>query len=786
MIPSASRLSPTRPALEIQSRLRRAGARLIAGHVYAPADLDSRFVVELFLDGFPVDLARATLCEAELRDLGVGDGCYGFRFVLAPEALGAAVMAEVRLANHGAPLDAPLRLDAFAGEGEAAEASGDVRWGGGLRLEGWLSYDGLARTPFVRAEIDGVTVAEVAAGGWRQSPHGMAAARAFELHLPAELADGRVRRARVFDETGFELPGSPCAFVAFADGLRRFLEARAELKSEVPRGRMYDLLFPQSWPLWDYAAWAEAFPAPAPGAPATGNAAVVLLGEAGLEASLTSLARQQGCEWIATTLSGDAASTGPLARLGAFLAEEAAQADWIVFAPCGTQFAPPALARLAEALTAFPRAALAYGDLEIADAQGGLWPLAFGAFDYERMLEQGYAALVFAARRAFVEAAANRGVDEPFRLFLAACEGDPARRRDAVVHLPGVVARLAPPDVAALAPQLAQAVQAHMAARGVRAQAHAALGVALPRARLRRTPDTGRISVVVPTRDRIDLLQPCLDALRATVAGEDLDIVVVDNDSSDPASFDYFADIAREGVRIARVSGAFNFARLVNAGASIADGELLLTLNNDVEAFEPGWLAEMRGRLVEPDVGAVGALLLWPSGATQHGGVTLGPDFSAGHAFRDRREGDAGYGDLLLAAHETSAVTAACLLTRRALFRELGGFDALRYPVDFNDVDFCLRLRARGLRVVMTPHAKLRHRQSSSRGDYSRPDAADGLRRALDNLRADWGETLIADPAYSPLLALDGPPYAALAWPPRAMTPRLPAVAPPRRPSPVG
>ena len=773
--------SPMRPVLEIQSSVRRAGARVIAGHVYAPADLEARWVVELYLDGFPVDIARATLFEPELRDLGVGDAGYGFRFVLAPEALGAAVLAEVRLANHGAPLDSPLRLDALADIGDAEGPSGDVRWAGGLRLEGWLSYDGLERAPFVRAEIDGVTVAEVAAQGWRQSPHGMVAARAFELHLPSALADGRVRRARVFDETGFELPGSPCAFVAFADGLQRFLEARAELKSQVPRGRMYDLLFPQSWPLWDYRAWAEAFAPSEPATPDAAHVAIALLGEEGLEASVASLQRQDGCAWTATTLpAGDA----PLAPLGEFLAGEAEQAELVLFAPSGAVFAPRALARLAVALAAFPRARLAYGDLEIGDAQAGLWPLAFGAFDYERMLEQGHAALVFAARRSFVEAALAGGLHEPFRLFLAACEGDAASRRDAVVHLPGPLAALAPPDIAALAPSLASAVQAHLAARGVGAQTHAALGVALPRARVRRAVETCRISVVIPTRDRIDLLEPCLRSLRATVVGEDLDIVVVDNDSIEAATFDYFGAIARDGVRIARVSGAFNFARLINAGASIADGEHLLMLNNDVEAFEPGWLDEMRGRLAEPDVGAVGALLLWPSGVVQHGGVTLGPDFAAAHAFRDRREGEAGYGDLLLAAHETSAVTAACLMTRLGLFRELGGFDTLRYPVDFNDVDFCLRLRAQGLRVVMTPHARLRHRQSASRGDYARPDAADGLRRALDNLRADWGETLINDPAYSPLLSLDGPPYAALAWPPRAMAPRLPVLAPPRRRAP--
>ena len=109
----------------------------------------------------------------------------------------------------------------------------------------------------------------------------------------------------------------------------------------------------------------------------------------------------------------------------------------------------------------------------------------------------------------------------------------------------------------------------------------------------------------------------------------------------------------------------------------------------------------------------MGAALLWPSGVVQHGGVVLGPKFAALHAFDDRIESDPGYTDLLRVAHECGAVTAACLLTERRLFLETGGFDEYRFPVNFNDVDYFLRLRAGGLRVVLTPHARLLHRKSA-------------------------------------------------------------------------
>jgi GT2 family glycosyltransferase len=170
-------------------------------------------------------------------------------------------------------------------------------------------------------------------------------------------------------------------------------------------------------------------------------------------------------------------------------------------------------------------------------------------------------------------------------------------------------------------------------------------------------------------------------------------------------------------------------------------------------------------------------LLLWPSGVVQHGGVTLGPNFAATHAFNDRLEGDAGYGDLLRVAHQCSAVTAACLVTRRQDYLDLGGMDEFRFPINFNDVDYCLKLRAAGKRIVFTPHARLRHLESASRGADTRLDRKARFERELRNLRAKWANVLEADPFYSPALSLDPIPFSALAWPLRSMTCR--ASAPP-------
>ena len=221
------------------------------------------------------------------------------------------------------------------------------------------------------------------------------------------------------------------------------------------------------------------------------------------------------------------------------------------------------------------------------------------------------------------------------------------------------------------------------------------------------------------------------------------------------------------------IPGEFNFPRLNNRAAKAARGEVLCLLNNDVKALDDRWLEEMLSRIAAGDVGAVGALLVWPSGIVQHGGVVLGPSFAAKHAFNDRVDGDGGYGDLLRIAHECSAVTAACLVTRRRDYLDVGGMDEIRFPVNFNDVDYCLKLRANGKRIVFTPRAKLLHLESASRGSNVGTGQTERFERELQNLREKWGDVLAADPYYSPMLSRDPIPFSALAWPAAPMQPRV-------------
>jgi GT2 family glycosyltransferase len=256
---------------------------------------------------------------------------------------------------------------------------------------------------------------------------------------------------------------------------------------------------------------------------------------------------------------------------------------------------------------------------------------------------------------------------------------------------------------------------------------------------VRRPP---RVAIVVPTRDRVDLLRRCLESVRHRTAYPAYEVVVVDNDSRDPETLAY---LARLPDRVLRHPGAFNFARMMNRAVQEAtDAPLLVFLNNDAEVLEPGWLEAMVEHGVRPEVAAVGARLVDAGGRTCHAGIVIG---AGGGLAANVGDDPFGWSRVV---RDVSAVTAACMLVRRQVFEELGGFDE-RLGVAYNDVDLCLRARERGLLVVYTPHALLRHDERSSRGDLSPAEE-----RALFRSRwGAWGAT--PDPYYNPNLSLRHP-----------------------------
>lgn len=232
--------------------------------------------------------------------------------------------------------------------------------------------------------------------------------------------------------------------------------------------------------------------------------------------------------------------------------------------------------------------------------------------------------------------------------------------------------------------------------------------------------DSKSVSIIIPNKDSYDLLSPCISSLDATRYEGRVDIIVVDNGSVSEKTLAYYDELlagkgSRFKVSVILESMPFNFSTMVNKGAAATDSELLLLLNNDTEIITPDWLKIMASHMDDPCVGAVGPMLLYPSGKIQHAGVYIGFGGVAGHTEKCKHYGDPGYFGRVHLEQEVECVTGACLLTSASLYRELGGFEE-QLPEAFNDVDYCLKLRAAGRRVIYTPHSKLYHYESLSRG----------------------------------------------------------------------
>jgi GT2 family glycosyltransferase len=280
--------------------------------------------------------------------------------------------------------------------------------------------------------------------------------------------------------------------------------------------------------------------------------------------------------------------------------------------------------------------------------------------------------------------------------------------------------------------------------------------------------DPPLVSLIIPTHNGYELLSCCVESIFQKTTYRPFEILIVNHQSDDPQTLAYLERLSKEGkARVIDYEGPFNFSRINNEAVRHARGTILGFLNNDVEVISPGWLSEMVSHALRPEIGAVGAMLYYPDDTIQHGGVILGILGVAGHAYRYLPRGTPGQMGRAWLAQDLSAVTGACLLMRRDVFEEVGGFDE-QLAVAFNDVDLCLRIRERGYRVLWTPFAELYHREGVSRGK----DTIESERflREIRFMQERWGEQLLHDPAYNPNLTLEREDFS-LAFPPRVSKP---------------
>jgi len=275
------------------------------------------------------------------------------------------------------------------------------------------------------------------------------------------------------------------------------------------------------------------------------------------------------------------------------------------------------------------------------------------------------------------------------------------------------------------------------------------------------------VSLIIPTKNSVELIRACVRSILQKTTYPNYEILIIDNNSSKQDALDYFQRISEnQRVKVIRDEMIFNYSALNNRAIKKAGGKLIGLLNDDVEVINPEWLSEMVSHALRPDVGAVGAKLLYPNNTVQHAGIVTGILDYAGHLHKNLNNNCLGYLGRLGLTSNFSAVTAACLIIRREVYDEVGGLNEVDLKIACNDVDLCLRIRTAGYRIVLTPFALLYHHESSTRGYEDTSEKQRRFKNEIKFMKNTWGDLLLNDPMYNPNLTLSKDSLG-LAYPPR-------------------
>ena len=453
-----------------------------------------------------------------------------------------------------------------------------------------------------------------------------------------------------------------------------------------------------------------------------------------------------------------------------------ATGDWVSLLDHDDCLHKMALHFVAEAIAANPRASLIYSDEDKIDQNNARHEPYFKCeYNYELMLAHNMVCHLLTVRRTLIDEVGGfrTGFEgaQDYDLVLRVTE---RLTHDQIVHIPRVLYhwRTHAGSTAATAEAKPYAYESARRAVAEHLQRLGVQGTVLPapeapsmnRVKYALPATPPKVSIVICTRDRADLLTPCLESIIERSTFRNYEVLIVDNGSVEEATFQLFSRLPPR-FRILRDESAFNFSALNNRAVQSAEGEYICLLNNDTEVLTPDWIEEMLSFSIQPGVGAVGARLWYPGGGLQHAGVILGLIGIASHVHRTLRRGELGYFGRAALHQSFSAVTGAALMIKKSIYQQVGGFDE-KLQVAFNDIDFCLRVREAGYRNVWTPYAEMIHHESATRGYDIAPDQVTRAEQECLLMKQRWGELLRRDPAYSLNLSIEAEDLR-LAWPPR-------------------
>ncbi len=270
-----------------------------------------------------------------------------------------------------------------------------------------------------------------------------------------------------------------------------------------------------------------------------------------------------------------------------------------------------------------------------------------------------------------------------------------------------------------------------------------------------------KVSIMIPNKDGIDILKVCIDSIVNKTTYENYEINIIENNSEDEATFEYYKELEQNSkIHILKYpEKGFNYSKIMNFGARNSDGDYIIQLNNDTELLTPNWLETMIGYCQNDGVGAVGCLLYYPDDTIQHAGAILGIGGIAGHRFKYTSKNNHGYFAEESKVENLSAVTAACIMTPKSIYEEVGYMNE-ELVVAFNDIDFCLRIREKGKRIIYNPFIEFYHYESKTRGYEDSPEKIKRFQNEINIFNKNWKKFLDAgDPYYNKNLRLDTESY---------------------------
>jgi GT2 family glycosyltransferase len=797
---------------------------LLYGWAIDTEHADARVVLEVHLNDSTVCCVIADVARNDLNDFFIQyypsdlayDCCHGFIAdlgqIMQQDSDGKSVFI-LKVANTNITL--PGHIEQFSEKKPSLGATSFVFSDGALRLHGWaIDYQNEKSPLTINALLGKEKIAETIANLnhpslriSRVDGHG------FNLDLPMSLADGQKHQVRIVDGQGREINGSPITVCCYANGVETLLPSvENSLIQNVLR--TYEQYLPRSIGVNFYPEWAtqfEVFQSESkvqskktplhlrisnvtvvvyppldvmPSSEKNNNNKEKKINNADILLSKASLKKLGLKDIQIITPEGN---DGGGIKFDSLL-EQAIISDgeFIACIRAGDELAPHAFTTVLDAFQS-EQINLVYSD---STYKNNAWFKP--AWNFEYAVGSDYPLELLVIRKSIIldylksNQTPQNYATLAWGLLVDAVRSAQKNKKNqyetSILHVPRVLYQFNSP--LSFIEQASRTTAAAEALKKIerRASLHEIKNLPIESSfqmrRLQRKLSTQdkqkKVSLIIPTRNHLKLLEACIASIQKFTKWPELEIIVIDNGSSDTDIKKYFKKIKSQGVHVLSMPGPFNFADLNNRAIDFATGEIIGLINNDIEALHDGWLDEIISHLMQPNVGIVGAKLLWPNGMVQHGGVLLGLGNVAGHfgnRLSDADLGDHGRNQLV---QQVSAVTAACLFIRKKDYLAVSGMDTAAFPVAFNDLDLCLKIRQTGKVIIWTPNARLLHAESASRGLEDTPQKKARSQREINNLRERWGDVLLNDPNYHPSLNLDAhsQPFNGLALPPRNREPR--------------